>query len=55
MELIGLVIWIMLFIWTLTTARDNNRSRIVWGLVALVFSPVLSMICLWLLGKNYDR
>lgn len=53
MEFIGLVLWILMFVWTLTTARDNNRSMLVWGLVGLVFSPVLSLICLWLLGKNY--
>lgn len=53
MEFIGLVIWFIMMVFTVKIARDNNRSVIVWGLVGLVFSPVISVICLWLLGKNY--
>ena len=55
MELILTVLWGFGFIWTLITARDNNRSMIIWGIVSLVFSPLLSLICLWLLGKDYVK
>lgn len=54
MEFIFTVLWIVAFVWTLTVARNNNRSMIVWGLVALIFSPIISLISLWLLGKHYD-
>lgn len=54
MEIIFTLIWVLMFIWTLSTARNNNRSMIVWGLVALIFSPLLSLVLLWILGKNYD-
>ncbi|AFC21535.1 hypothetical protein GAP32_087 [Cronobacter phage vB_CsaM_GAP32] len=55
MEIIFTVLWLFAFIWTLTTARDNNRSMFIWGVVALVFSPLLALVCLWLLGKNYGN
>lgn len=55
MEIIFTALWIVGFMWTLTTASDNNRSMLGWGLVAVVFSPALSLICLWLLGKNYVK
>lgn len=55
MGFIFAILWVLVFLWTLYTARKNNRSMIIWGLVALVFSPVISLVCLFLVGKGYGN
>lgn len=55
MSIIFTLIWILLMVWTFVKAREYNRSTIIWVLVGLVLSPVLSLISLFILGKAYEH
>mgnify|MGYP000119737174 CR=1 FL=1 len=48
------LIWILLMVWTFVKAREYNRSTIIWVLIGLVVSPIVSLISLFILGKSYE-
>lgn len=54
MGILYLIFWAVLFVLTITTAQKNDRSVLVWSLVGLIFSPLLSLIALLLIGKRHD-
>ena len=51
------VIMLVVFLWILFTvlvgfwAKNWNRSAILWGLVAIILSPLFASICLLLVGN----
>jgi len=53
MTFLYILVWAVLFALTITTAQKNNRSVLVWSFVGLVFSPLLSLIVLLLIGKRH--
>ncbi|UYE98503.1 hypothetical protein XbC2_74 [Xanthomonas phage XbC2] len=53
MSILFTLIWFAAFILVIVFANNQNRNVFIWGLVALVFSPLLALLGLWLFGKNY--
>ena len=54
MDIMFVILWMLFFVMSIVVAQNNNRSVVIWVLVSLFFSPILSLICLWILGKNYE-
>ena len=54
MELIVILVWIPLAFAACAYAWRLNRNGFVWGLVALVLSPLIAFIFLFALGERED-
>ncbi|SOK58345.1 hypothetical protein [Yersinia phage fHe-Yen9-04] len=55
MSFVAFLIWLFLMVITFIKARDYGRSKLLWVVIGLVLSPILSLIGLLILGKSYDR
>jgi uncharacterized membrane protein YfbV (UPF0208 family) len=53
MSIFFTLIWIIAFVLVIVFANKQKRSPFIWGVVAVVFSPLLALIGLWLIGKRY--
>ena len=50
-KIVGLIIWILLIIFTVRRAGILGRDRFLWGVLA-VFFPVIALIILLFLGPK---
>lgn len=51
---VSFVIWLY-FILPAGMAKTRNRSAIVWILIGIVSTPLLSILLLWALGNSENR
>ncbi|MBB5720973.1 uncharacterized protein YqhQ [Loktanella ponticola] len=50
-----LMLWFGLWLYILVPARmaeSRNRSTVGWVLLSLIFSPILAILFLWVLGQK---
>lgn len=52
MGILAFLCWALFMVITGIKARDYNRSVILWVLVGLVLSPLVSVIAVLVLGKK---
>ncbi|WP_422460931.1 hypothetical protein [Endozoicomonas sp. ALB115] len=49
------IFWIIFVIVAVILAGNLGRNRLVWGLVATIFSPLVAGILLLVLGKTDEK
>lgn len=55
MELTVVIVWLALWILTMTLASKRGRSGFGWALLALLLSPLLTCIILLCIGETQKR
>lgn len=52
MSILAFFVWLFFMVITAVKARDYGRSALLWVLLGLVLSPIVSLIGLLILGKS---
>lgn len=55
MSIVFTILWMLAMIWTFYLSKKLHRNVIIWLIVGLIVSPVVSLIALYFLGESHDR